>query len=196
MIKSICVYASSSDEVPSEFIPAAQEFGRIIAEKGITLVFGGANVGLMYHVAKTVKEYNGKVIGVIPQILYDRELAFTNADQIKVTKGMRERKAEMEKLSDAFVAFPGGFGTLEELMEILTLKQLHYHSKPIIIFNDQNHYQHLLELFEDFYSREFAKEKARVMYYVAQTVSEIFEYLETYIPVVIEDKWFTNQKPK
>jgi hypothetical protein len=194
MIKSICVYASSSDAVPLEFLSTGEKFGQMLAEKGYNLVFGGSNVGIMFSIANSVKQHGGKVIGVIPKILYDRNLTFTEADQIIVTKDMRERKSKMEQHSDAYIAFPGGFGTLEELLEILTLKQLHQHNKPIVIFNDQDHYRHLLEQFEDFYVKDFAKEKSRSMYAVVQSVEEIFEYLETYEPTIIEDKWFTQSK--
>ena len=181
-IQSVCIDASSSDAISPQFFPACNEFGKLLAEKGWTLVFGGGNVGLMNEVASAVKNYGGYVVGVIPELLHEKDLTFTDADEVIITKDMRTRKAEMETRSDADIAFPGGFGTLEEILEVLTLKQLHQHNKPIIIFNDQNHFDHLIEQFEEFYNEEFAKEKTRSLYFVAQNVAEMMEYLENYIP--------------
>jgi uncharacterized protein (TIGR00730 family) len=129
---SVCVFCASAGGLPEEYRQAARELGRELAVRGHRLVYGGGNVGLMGEVARSVHEHGGTVVGVIPQGLVDRELAYDPADELLVTGTLRERKAEMDARADAFVALPGGFGTLEELLEVLTLRQLRLHDRPIV----------------------------------------------------------------
>ena len=124
MIRSVCVYSSSSDAVAPQFVEAAEALGAALAKRQMTLVFGGGRVGLMGVVARAVHQHGGQVIGVIPDFMRSREIAYEEADELIFTKTMRERKAIMEDRSDAFMTLPGGFGTLEEILEIITLKQL------------------------------------------------------------------------
>ncbi|MCM2281668.1 MAG: TIGR00730 family Rossman fold protein, partial [Bdellovibrionaceae bacterium] len=127
----VCVYCGSNHGARPEYTQTAQSLGRLIAEAGTALVYGGGNVGLMGVAADAVLNAGGRVIGVIPQSLLDREVAHLNVTELKVVQTMHERKALMETLSDAFIAMPGGFGTLDELFEILTWSQLGIHDKPI-----------------------------------------------------------------
>ena len=129
MEKSICVYCSSSDHISETYVPVAQTTGRLITERGYTLIYGGGNVGLMGVLARSVHECGGRVFGVIPEALKAIEgVAYDLADELVVTRTMQERKAIMFTKANAFLVLPGGFGTLEEFMEVLTLKQLRYHN--------------------------------------------------------------------
>src|SRR5437016_4730540 len=132
-IRAITVYCSSSNEVASAYFDAARELGRAIASNGWKLVYGGNNVGLMGALADAVRAGGGKVIGVTPQIFIDHGLDDRECEELLVTECMRTRKAAMEARGDAFVALPGGLGTLEELFEIIVGRQLGFHTKPIVL---------------------------------------------------------------
>jgi len=156
---NICVYCSSSQSINTKYFKQASLLGKAISQNKHTLVYGGGKVGLMGKIATIVKQYNGKVIGVIPENLKERELAFQDADKLIITKNMRERKKVMEEQADCFIALPGGFGTLEELLEIITLKQLNLHNKPIVLLNVDNFYDNLIKQFDLFYVENFAYDK-------------------------------------
>jgi uncharacterized protein (TIGR00730 family) len=184
---NICVYCSSSNAIASAFFDAARILGQTIAQRGDTLVYGGADIGLMGTVAQAVKAGGGAVVGVMPTALQQRRIVFTDADEFIVTRDMRERKAIMETRADAFVVLPGGFGTLEELSEILTSRQLGTHTKPIVFLNTADYYAPLVALFEHFYEQGFAH-PWRHLYYVTGDVSDVFSYLDAYRPVAAPDK--------
>jgi uncharacterized protein (TIGR00730 family) len=148
MIRSICVYCGSSPGNDPIFVETAQKFGQILAQNGITLVYGGGSRGLMGALALSVHEHGGRVIGVIPEFLKVRERMFTGAEEIIVTRDMHERKRMMFERADAFVALPGGIGTLEELVEQLTWSQLGRHRKPILVANINGFWEPLVELLE------------------------------------------------
>ena len=186
----ICVFCSSSSALDQVYNQAARELGRLIGEKGHSLVYGGSGVGTMAVLARAAKESGAHVLGVIPQRLHDYGLADVAADEIIVTANMATRKATMEAHADAFVALPGGFGTLEELTQVLTLKQLAYLQAPIVILNIDGAYQHLLNFFEELYGRQFAKQHYRQLYYVAQTPQEALEHIEHYTAPDLPRKWF------
>src|SRR5579859_4839874 len=131
----VCVFCSSSNTIAPVYAEAARVLGSGLAERSWPLVYGGGSAGLMGEVARAVHAGGGRVIGVIPQTLLDLEVGYLAADELIVTTTMRERKALMDVRADAFVALPGGFGTLEELLEILTLKQLRWHDRPVFIVN-------------------------------------------------------------
>lgn len=192
----ICVYSSSSNIVDNVFFDTASKLGREIALRKDLLLFGGGLIGLMGASAKAVHQYNGKVIGVIPVALNLEGIVYNLCDELIVTKDMRERKSVMDSRSDAFIALPGGYGTLEELLEIITLKQLHYHNKPIVILNIKNFYDNLLKQFEIIITQQFAKIACRELYFVTNSVSEALEYIDTYTPQVFEEKWLTNVDKK
>ena len=183
----ICVFCSSSGALAQPYYEAARQFGTMLVDLGHSSVYGGADVGLMGEIARAVKRGGGYVIGVMPEILKDKRISYAAADEMVVTRDIRERKAEMAARADAFVALPGGFGTLEELFEVLTLRQLHEHTKPIVLLNTLDFYVPLINVFECFYRERFAL-PIREFYYVAPTVDAIFTYLNTYQPFHAPDK--------
>lgn len=187
--RTLCVYSSSSDTVSNEFFDAARQLGAHMAQNGYALVYGGSNVGLMGALARSVHEHGGKVIGVIPEALYNYGVGYDRADELIITKEMRERKAVMESRSDAFVALPGGFGTLEEVFEILTLKQLQYHAKPVALLDVNGFYEPLTRLFDHIYEQRFAKPTYRQLYHMTADIPSLFAYLENYQPPNLETKW-------
>jgi cytokinin riboside 5'-monophosphate phosphoribohydrolase len=178
---NICVYLASSGAVASVYFEAARALGVRMAERGDTLIYGGASVGLMGALAQAVKDRAGYVVGVMPEALEGLEIAFKDTDEFILTRDMRERKAVMEARADAFVMLPGGFGTLEEIAEILTLRQLGLHTKPIIIYNVAGFYDPLVALFEHFYRERFAKPWP-AMYHVAENVDALFDHLDQHTP--------------
>ena len=192
MSKAICVFSSSSDSIDGAFFALAEELGHEIARRGHILVYGGTNVGLMGAAARAARQSGGKVIGVIPKFIADRGLAFDAANELIITNDMRQRKATMEARSDAFLAMPGGFGTLEEVLEVITLKQLQQHTKPVVFLNPEGYYDPLTTLFEHMYEHRFAKPAYRQMYWFAPTVPGALDYVEQYQPPVLPAKWTTS----
>ena len=190
MRQAICVFCSSSDKVDSRYFDLAREMGSEIGKRGYTLVYGGAGIGLMGSVARAAKEQDAEVIGVLPEHMNARGITFDGADHIILTRDMRERKTVMEAKSDALIALPGGFGTLEETLEILTLKQLHAHNKPVVIVNAHGFYQLLLDLFEQLYEKSFARPELRESYHVVSDAPEALDYIEAYQPKKMLEKWF------
>lgn len=188
-MKRFCVYCSSRSQVAPVYQEATVELGREIGHRGGTLVYGGCSVGLMGKLADATRDAGGRVVGIVPQSMHERGIADGKADELIITPGMRERKAAMEEHADAFLVLPGGFGTLEEFFEIVTLKQLHYHTKPVVLLNVDGFYDPLMDLFEHIYRADFAKPVYRQLYHIAPGVAEAFEYLDTYVPPMLEAKW-------
>jgi uncharacterized protein (TIGR00730 family) len=143
-VKRICVFCGASPGSSPEYLAAARALGKALAQAGLELVYGGASVGLMGAVADSVLEHRGRVIGVIPQALVDRELAHSGLSDLQIVGSMHERKARMEELSDGFIALPGGFGTLDEFCEILTWAVLGIHGKPCGLLNVKGYYDGFL----------------------------------------------------
>ena len=181
LINTICAYAASSDGVAPEYLEAARRFGALLAERGHTLVYGGGNCGLMGAVARAAHGGGARVVGVIPEKLRAVELAYEGADELIVTDGMQERKAIMAARGDAFVALPGGFGTLEELMEIIVLNQLEYHDKPLVFLNVGGIYDGLFDYFEQLIAAKFVRAAYRDLYHVADTPEGVFSYLDEWV---------------
>lgn len=178
MINNICVYCSSYNDLEECYYQEARTLGRLIAENKYGLVYGGGNVGLMGVLARTVHENNGFVYGVIPWALKNREgIAYDVADELVVTETMRERKAIMYEQSQAFITLPGGLGTLEELMETLTLRQLGYHDHPIIIVNTNKFYDPLLSLFEHFNAEGVVRSSYKSLFQVVDSAEEAITWL-------------------
>ena len=167
----LCVYCASSNHVDERYFALARALGAEIGRRGWTLVYGGGGVGLMGELARAVQAAGGLVVGVIPQALLDREVGYMAADELIVTTTMRERKRLMDDRAEAFVALPGGFGTLEELLEIMTLRQLGYHDKPIAIVNADGYFDPLLAQFERIFAEGFTHDRYRDLYTVAPTVA-------------------------
>lgn len=187
---NICVFCSSSNAILNEYFGAAQQLGKLLAKGNHTLVNGGANVGLMEAVTLAANKGGAKTIGVIPELMINRSLASGNSHDVIITKDMMERKAKMRELSDAFIALPGGFGTLEEILEVITLKQLSYHNKPIVFVNTNGFFDDLFKQFERSYNEQFAKDVSRKLYYVTDSVEDSMNYVENYKEVVLDSKWF------
>lgn len=147
-IKRVCVFCGSSTGNNGVFIDETRALGKMLTEHNIELVYGGGSVGLMNVIANTVLTYGGKAHGVIPDHLLQREVGHNNLTALHVTDSMHERKAMMAELSDAFIALPGGYGTLEELMEAITWLQLQIHTKPVILYNIGGYYDKLIDFIE------------------------------------------------
>jgi len=190
---NICVFCSSSNAIDSEYFKLAKELGILIGKKNHNLVYGGANIGLMNELAKSVQENGGKVIAIMPEFIEIKGLLYNDADEIIITKDLRERKKTMESISGAFIALPGGFGTLEEILEILTLKQLQVHNKSIVFINHNHYFDSLISLFEQFYSKNFAKQENRNYYEFCKNPDEAINLCENYKPGGFIEKWYQNQ---
>jgi uncharacterized protein (TIGR00730 family) len=176
-IKSICVYCASGPGKNPVFVEAAKSFGRVLAEHRIRLIYGGGAVGLMGAVAESVLDHGGNVTGIIPEFLVDREHMLARVQERVITRDMHERKREMFERADAFVALPGGIGTLEELVEQMTWAQLGRHKKPILILNTDKFWDPLCALLDHMESLAFIRPGLSVKYLVADRVEEILPKL-------------------
>ncbi len=174
---SVCVFCASSDDVSVRYVEAARELGRVLAARGWSLVYGGGNNGLMGVLAAEMHGLGARITGVIPVALRDRGWAYEGVDEIVVTDGLRERKAIMEARADAFIGMPGGFGTLEEMLEIITLRQLGMHDKPIVFIDVDGFFRGMLDQFETGYRERFIAEECRGLYHVASSVGDAIDYL-------------------
>ena len=190
MIRDLCIFCASSDAVAQPYFGAAAELAAWMGRQKMTLIYGAGNVGLMGALGPIVREHGGRVVGVIPKFMRDKNLAYEEADEVIETLDMRDRKTIMANRAEAFLTLPGGFGTLEELLEILTLKQLHQHAKPVVLLNTAGFFDPLLAMFERLYAERFTKPEFRHLYHVAATVSEAAAYLQNYRPTPIAGKWF------
>jgi uncharacterized protein (TIGR00730 family) len=172
-IKSICVYCGSATGRDPAFIQAARELGQVMAANDIRLIYGGGALGLMGAVAESVVKHGGKVTGIIPKFLIEKELGYGGADELIVTDNMHQRKQLMFERADAFVALPGGIGTLEELVEQLTWAQLGRHKKPILLANIQNFWEPLLETISHMVEQGFVHSASNMNFVVCDKVSDI-----------------------
>jgi len=175
---SICVYCSSSDSIADTYPPVARALGRELGRRGHSLVYGGGAVGLMGVLAHATRKAGGEIAGVIPSKLQDREGIAYDADELIVTETMRERKGIMVRRADAFVVLPGGYGTLEEFMEVLTLKQLGYHDPPISILNVDGFFDTLLDFFGELREGQFARKAITDLVHVVSTPEEALDRIE------------------
>jgi len=176
--RHVCVYCSSSAAVDAAHVAVARELGAALAARGDVLVWGGATVGLMGEVARATRLGGGRTIGVIPESLLAIEIADHAADELIVTPDMLTRKAEMAVRADAFVALPGGFGTLEELLEQLTARLLGFHEKPIVLADVEGFWQPLVELFDHLYRERFARPESRLAYELAADAAGVMAALD------------------
>jgi uncharacterized protein (TIGR00730 family) len=181
-MKNICVFAASSPKAPEKYHNAAITLGRLMADKGYSLVYGGGRLGLMGSIASGVKDNGGRVIGVIPEKLNLPGIAFEGCDELIVTDSMHERKSTMERLSSAYIALPGGFGTLEELLEVITLKQLGYHNSPIVLLNTDGFFDTLVRQFDVCVRELFTDPAYLELYYSAGSGEEALDFIENNIP--------------
>jgi uncharacterized protein (TIGR00730 family) len=178
MQRTICLYCGSRHGAEPAFAAAATELGAAVAARGWRLVYGGGDVGLMGTAARAALDAGGEVIGIIPRGLMEREQGLEELSELVITETLRERKGLMFDRSDAFVAMPGGFGTLEEVVETLTLRQLHYHEKPIIFLNTAGYYDPLLQFFEHAVAAGFIQPAHLELFAVANDVPSLFTSLD------------------
>lgn len=179
-IKRIAVYCGSAAGASEIYRLEAVKFARILVEQGITLVYGGASVGIMGTVADTVLREGGKAIGVIPALLEGREIAHKNLTELHRVSTMHERKSKMIELADGFVALPGGFGTLDEFAEVFTWSQIGLHQKPVGLMNINNYYDPLLSLISKMTDEQFMQEKYRHMAVVETDGNALIRHFRDY----------------
>lgn len=187
-VRHLCVFSGSSPGAHPQYREAALRFGALLAQRGIGLVYGGASVGLMGAVADASRHAGGRVIGVIPQSLVEREVAHTDLEDLRIVGSMHDRKALMAELSDGFVALPGGIGTLEELFEVWTWGQLGSHSKPCGLLNVRGFYDRLLGFLDHIVDEAFLKPIHRHMLIVEDDPEALLGKIACYEPPAVT-KW-------
>ncbi|MFD4932314.1 TIGR00730 family Rossman fold protein [Peribacillus butanolivorans] len=191
-MKTLAVFCGSSKGASNVYLEAAKKLGKELAKRNITLVYGGACVGIMGAVADSVLEADGKVIGVMPSFLEKREISHKNLTELIVVDSMHERKAKMAELADGFIALPGGPGTLEEFFEIFTWAQLGLHHKPCGLLNINHYYDPLVALFNHMSDEQFLHEKYRSMALVDVEPNGLLDQFNTYEPPTV--KSFITEK--
>ncbi|MDU0372517.1 TIGR00730 family Rossman fold protein [Hymenobacter endophyticus] len=189
-MKSVAVYCGSSAGTNPLYTEMAQEMGRVLAEQSMTLVYGGGRVGLMGAVADSVLAHGGQVIGVIPDFLVAKEVEHRGVTELHIVKSMHERKLLMADLADGFVAMPGGFGTLEELFEVLTWGQLGLHKKPVALLNVAGFYDHLLRALDHMADEGLLRRENRHQLLSNPDPSNLLTEMLAYQPIALE-KWLT-----
>ncbi len=179
MIRNIAIFCASANGANPLYCETAALLGRTLAERNIGLVYGGANVGLMQAAAQAALAAHGRVIGVIPEVLVELEVAHRGITELHITDTMHSRKALMSEKADAFIALPGGFGTFEELFEVLAWQTLKIHAKPVLLLNINGFYDKLLGFLDHCVAEELLKPKNREVLLVAGSVEEAIDLLET-----------------
>ncbi|MGK9119584.1 TIGR00730 family Rossman fold protein [Olivibacter jilunii] len=192
-IKSITVFCGSSNGLKSSYMKQAFLLGETLAQKGIQLVYGGAKVGLMGAVADGALSKKGRVVGIIPDFLKKKELAHGGITELHIVETMHQRKTKMHDLSDGFIALPGGFGTMEELFEIITWAQLGLHKKPIGLLNTDSFYDHLVLLLDQMVNNGLLKESNRNMLLVNQDIDTLIEQMYSYEAPAV-GKWISSEE--
>ncbi len=193
-LKSLCVYCGSSPGLHPAYLAMATAFGRLLASERVTLVYGGGNVGLMGAVADGALAAGGEVIGVIPKQLVAMEVAHKGLTQLHCVDSMHERKMKMAELSDAFVALPGGAGTIEEIFEVFTWTQLGFHLKPCAFLDIENYYRPLFQFLDHMAAQRFIRQEHLASLIRAHDPVELLASLRNYTPRNV-DKWL-DRKPK
>jgi len=182
-MKNICVYCSASDGIDEIYYRDAEKIGNLIGKNGFDLVYGGSDFGLMGAVSKSAKQNQAKICGVMPEKIYNminHEGSF--CDEFILTNNIRDRKAKMDELSDGVIALAGGYGTLDEVIEIIDLKIIGYNTKPIVFLNTNNYYENLFKFFEQIVKENFARKESLKLFYLAQTPEEAMDYINKYVP--------------
>ena len=187
-MERICVFCGSNSGASPDYARAAARMGTLLAERGITLIYGGGHVGLMGVLADAALKAGGRVIGVIPEALEAREVAHTGLTELRVVRSMHERKALMSELADGFIALPGGIGTMEEWFEVWTWGQLGIHPKPLGMLNVAGYYDHLLAFFDRMVADGFLPQAHRSMAIVGEDGEGLLDRLAEYVPPRTE-KW-------
>lgn len=192
-MKSIVVFCGSSEGNDPQILEAAAELGRTLAQRKITLIYGGAKIGVMGKIAQNVLDLNGEVIGVIPDFLKKKEVFHSGLNRLIITENMHERKLKMHELSEGIITLPGGYGTLEELFEMITWAQLGLHQKPIGILNTNGFYDDLLQLIRKMVRLGFLKKENYDMILVDDDVNGLLQKMYDYVPLPLP-KWIKNDQ--
>ncbi|HML53362.1 MAG TPA: TIGR00730 family Rossman fold protein [Solidesulfovibrio magneticus] len=192
-MQSVCVFCGSSSGADPLYVDVADRLGKLLAAEGITLVYGGACVGLMGAVADATLAAGGKAIGVLPDFLRRKELAHPRLTELFVVSSMHERKARMAELADGFIALPGGMGTLEEFCEIITWAQLGLHQKPCCLLNVQEYYEPLLRFVDRMAGEGFLKEQQKGLVLSADTPEKALAAMRGFEPVIVP-KWVDRKE--
>ncbi len=195
-MKTICVFCGSSPGSRPEYAQSARLLGETLAHRKLTLVFGGGKVGMMGQVAKAALDAGGEVIGVIPRSLAKMDVAFHGLNQLIVVESMHERKARMAELSDAFIALPGGYGTIEEFFEIITWGQLGFHQKPCGILNICHYYDRLLSFLDTLLDQEFIDGEHRALVLEDTTIDGLLAKFEAFSPALTDKAAWALQKSR
>jgi uncharacterized protein (TIGR00730 family) len=194
-MKRICVYCGSSTGNDPKYIEMAKQLGKELAENNIELVYGGGNVGMMGVIANSVVKNNGKVIGVITEKLLEMEVAFTELSDLRVVDTMHERKALMARLSDGFIAMPGGFGTMDEMFEVLTWSQLNIHQKPCGFLNVNGYYDKLIDFIDHMMKENFVNPECKNIMQVSENPKELIEQIKNYKHISLDKgEWAKEMK--
>lgn len=193
-IQNICVYCGSSDRLHPDYLTAAWQVGEILAERGMHLIYGAGSTGLMGAVADGALDGGGQVTGVIPAYFNTPELAHTRLTHLEVVDTIHQRKARMAELADGFIALPGGFGTFEELFEILTWAQIGLHRKPIGILNIRHYFDPLLQMVDRARSEGFIYDEHRALFAFADNPTELLDELQNHIHPDGLEKWLTREE--
>lgn len=194
-IKSICIFCGSSSGSDADYTRKARELALLLADRKITLVYGGSNVGLMRILADTIMDAGGKVVGVMPHTLIRRDVAHKNISEFHVVDTMSERKAMMNDLADAFIAMPGGIGTLDELFEVMSWNQLELIDKPVALFNINGYYDNLIRFLDHSVEQRFVKAEHRQNLICESDVNRLLEKIENFKAVKVEGgKWIRELK--
>lgn len=192
MLRRICVFCASSRGNQPIYVEAAKDLARLLAQRDLTLIYGGANVGLMGELADACLRHGGKVIGVMPRALVDKEIAHRGLTELHVVDSMHTRKAMMADLSDAFIAMPGGFGTWDEFCEVVTWSQLGLHRKPCAVLNVNGYYDPLLAMADRAVAEGFLRGVHRELVISESEPGVLLDRLQSYVVPVV-DKWINRE---
>ncbi|RPD42712.1 TIGR00730 family Rossman fold protein [Chitinophaga barathri] len=192
-MKSITVFCASSPGFSAVYMEQAYLVGKTLAEKGIRLIYGGANIGLMGAVADGALEAGGEVVGVLPDFLRAKEIAHRRLSELIMVETMHERKTKMNDLCDGVIALPGGYGTLEELFEMITWAQLGLHQKPIALLNINGYYDHLTKLLQHMTDEGLLKAENQRMLLSGTDIHQLLEQMKQYTPPLV-GKWITKDE--
>ncbi|QBG57934.1 Rossman fold protein [Bacillus amyloliquefaciens] len=188
-MKTICVFAGSNPGVNEEYKRKAAELGEYMAEQGIGLVYGGSRVGLMGTVADALMAGGGKAVGVMPSGLFSGEIVHQNLTELIEVSGMHERKAKMSELADGYIAIPGGFGTYEELFEVLCWTQIGIHQKPIGLYNVNGYFEPLINMVKYSIKEGFSNESHLQLIHTSSRPDELIEQMNQYTYPILDKKW-------
>ena len=192
-LKQVCVFCGSNPGTDPAYVAAAEEVGRFLAAEDIGLVFGGGRVGLMGTIADTVMDSGGRVTGVIPHDLAEKEVAHQNLTELHVVNSMHERKMLMARSSDGFIAMPGGFGTFEEICEVITWTQLGFQKKPCGILNVARYYDELIALFDNATRKGFIRPEHRALVQVSNDIGDLIAKMRLFEPSM-NRKWIDEER--